>query len=196
MEPNIPSLVWTLQGFCGTLKSSLSHCNIYIIMYFSIGVIIYECSIFLNTNQHHYIGFGCLYVKIRLLIQKLLTKKCFCTVSLASFCFSVIWKKCLPLSQNSFPPCLPLPSILLWHEMATERARARTNIDGKTWRKWGQGQKRHHWRWGKNISPEGKGKGKNWWQNMIGQKYQSLGQGQGQKLRIKHDRAKIDDKTW
>ena len=45
MEQNIPTLVWTLQGFSGTLKPSLSHCNILRIKHFSISFIIYECSL-------------------------------------------------------------------------------------------------------------------------------------------------------
>ena len=49
-----------------------------------------------------------------------------------------------PISPMFCHQCLPLPLPLPWHEMATERARARANIDGKAWRKWGQGQKRHH----------------------------------------------------
>ena len=82
MEPNIPSLVWTLQGFCGTLKSSLSHCNIQSIKHFSISFIICECSILLNTDQHHFIGFGSLRQN-PITLQKLLTKTCFCTLCIS-----------------------------------------------------------------------------------------------------------------
>ena len=44
-------------------------------------------------------------------------------------------------------------------KISESRARARVKIDDKTWRKWGQGQKRHlKLRQGKNMSFEGKGK--------------------------------------
>ena len=103
MEQNIPSLVWTLQGFCGTLKSSVSHRNISSIKHFSISFIICECSILLNTDQHHFIGFGSLRQNPITLQRSYWRKRVFVPcVSLASFCYSVTWKKCLPLSQISF----------------------------------------------------------------------------------------------
>ena len=42
------------------------------------------------------------YVKIRSAVQKLWTKKWFCTVSFASISYSVTWKMCLLHTQNSF----------------------------------------------------------------------------------------------
>ena len=56
----------------------------------------------LNTDQYQHISFGGLYVKIRSAVQKLWTKKWFCTVSLASISYSVTWKMCLLHTQNSF----------------------------------------------------------------------------------------------
>ena len=46
---------------------------------------------------------------------------------------SMFSSQCLPL---------PLPSQLPFRVMAITTARARANISGKTWGKWGQGQKR------------------------------------------------------
>jgi len=76
IEQNIPSLIWTLPRFYGALKSSLSHCNFkYRIKHFSITFIPDDCSSLpLNTDQHPEHIFGSLCVKIRSLIQKLLTK--------------------------------------------------------------------------------------------------------------------------
>ena len=56
----------------------------------------------LNSDQYQHISFGGLYVKIRSAVQKLWTKKWFCTVSLASISYSVTWKMCLLLTQISF----------------------------------------------------------------------------------------------
>ena len=63
---------------------------------------IFDCFLLLNTDQYQHISFGGLYVKIRSALQKLWTKKWFCTVSLASISYSVTWKMCLLHTQNSF----------------------------------------------------------------------------------------------